>query len=83
VHAALALWGIEPAAIKNAIPVLTETLGDQHWHARWSAASALGKIGPAAKDALAELKKLAEQDQDQRVREAATEAIEKMQKAVK
>jgi len=77
--AALALGMIGPAA-KDAVPALVRALSDPiipELHA--TAARALGEIGPAAKEAVPALKKLAQSDSDERVREAAAEALWKIQ----
>jgi len=57
-----------------AIPTLMETLHDNNPHVRIFAASALGRIGPSAKDAINELNK-ASKDPDESVSEAAAHAI--------
>ena len=44
-----------PRASKAAITVLIETLKDDHTYVRWSAAEALGNIGPDAKAAVPHL----------------------------
>jgi hypothetical protein len=49
--AALALGHFGP----KAVPILTQTLRDSDADVRWAAADALGRIGPAAKDAVAAL----------------------------
>jgi HEAT repeat protein len=77
--AAQALGKMGPGA-KDAVPALTKALGDQNALLRLCAARALGEIGPAAKDALPKLQEMAEKDI--KVRQTATEAIEKIQKAV-
>jgi HEAT repeat protein len=49
--------------------------------ARWVAAQALGSIGPAAKAAVARLREVAAKDEASEVRDAATEALKKIEGA--
>lgn len=61
-----------------AVPSLLEALGVEGEEARRAAAMVLGHIGPAARDALPALRKLAEDDAEDRVREAAAKAVERI-----
>ncbi len=62
----------------KAIPLLRAALKDREWSIRFAAASALGRIGPAAKEALPALWPLLH-DEDPIVRDAAREAIKKIE----
>jgi HEAT repeat protein len=61
--------------IRRAIPLLIQATGHEQAFVRVEAASTLGMIGPAAKEAIAPLQNLAD-DPDPDVRSAAAEAIE-------
>lgn len=61
----------------KAVPVLIESLQHKLPQTRWEAAQILGAIGPQAKEAVGGLTK-AIQDKDQRVRDAATTALERI-----
>jgi HEAT repeat protein len=79
--AAEALGRIGPEA-KGAVPALTKLLDDKVKEVRLASASALGNMGPAALPATTALKKIAEEiDEDQEVRQAATDALQKLEKA--
>jgi HEAT repeat protein len=69
-YAAGALAKLGAAAVKP----LAEALQSRHPHVRRQAATALGQIGPAAKEAEAALRKAAE-DGEETVRKAAQEAL--------
>jgi len=66
---------IEPG---DAVPALAGRLGDADSGARRMAASLLGRLGPKAAEAIPELERLAADDPDADVREAAGGALEKM-----
>jgi HEAT repeat protein len=66
---------VEMGRIPDAVPKLTEALAVSHPQVRRFAARALGKMGSAAKGAIPALRK-ASHDQDDRVRQAATESLE-------
>ncbi|HTQ39576.1 MAG TPA: HEAT repeat domain-containing protein [Pirellulales bacterium] len=78
-----ALLHIQPAdkALQSmAVPLLAKALGDsEHELARVESANALGRIGAAAKSAIPDLQKAAEQDDSPKVRAAAVEALKKIQ----
>lgn len=78
VISARTLAEIGPAA-KAAVPALVERLQDERSWIRSSAAHGLGGIGPEAAVAIPALERAAEGDEDERVRQAATEAIEVIQ----
>ncbi|MBI2924830.1 MAG: HEAT repeat domain-containing protein [Verrucomicrobia bacterium] len=69
--AALGAIGPESSA---AVPMLTKALNDEWWYVRRNAATALGKIGSASRPAIAALT-VAQQDLNEEVRDAGTEAI--------
>lgn len=64
----------------RAVPVLIASLEDKHWCNRRWAAKILGDVGPPAKAAIPALRK-ALKDEHAEVREAATEALKKIQAA--
>ncbi len=61
-----------------ALPVLQRALRDEDDHCRRVAAASLGIMGPEAREAVPALKAM-QQDRDQLVRQAATEALEKIE----
>jgi HEAT repeat protein len=63
-----------PAA--DAVPPLTRLLDDREYEVRLAAADALGRIGPAAKPAVAKLKELRA---DPMVRTTAQRALDKIE----
>ena len=77
--AALVCW-LGPDA-KQTLPLLVVMLKDDFSECRRYAAAALGRIGPEAKIAVDELELALRQEQDLNsgVREAATEALQKIQ----
>jgi HEAT repeat protein len=77
VRAANALGNIGPEA-RKAIPDIIPLLDDREFLVRWAAAGALGQLGPPAKDALPTLKKLAAEDPDPGVRDAADNAVKEI-----
>jgi HEAT repeat protein len=64
---------------RKAVPYLTKGLVDEREHIRIEAAYTLGELGAVAKPAIPALK-LAEQDDSDDVRAAATKALEMLQK---
>jgi HEAT repeat protein len=68
------------AKVKPLVPELTRMLQSKTLHLRLHAIETLGAIGPDAKDALPELKKLAESDPREHIRDLAAEAIQKIEK---
>ena len=68
---------IEQLPIKVAVPALIQSLQDQDWYVRATAARALGKIGESAKDAVPALIQLL-QDQEAEVRDYVADALEKI-----
>jgi HEAT repeat protein len=64
------------------LPVLMKGLKDVKSYIRQFAVKTLGRMGPAAKEAIPALKKVAESDDDWDVREAAA-ALKKIQGPVK
>jgi HEAT repeat protein len=60
------------------VPALTESLKDPDARIRYYAAKALGKIGPDARNAVSALKS-AMQDNDKDTRQAATDAIKRIE----
>jgi HEAT repeat protein len=74
VRAANALGNLGPEA-HRAIPDLLPLLDDGDPLVRWAASSTLGQFGPSAHKALPVLKKLAAEDPDPRVRDAASAAV--------
>jgi HEAT repeat protein len=77
-QAARTLRDIGPAAAEAVEPLATLLTHDKDWGVRCYAAEALGAIGPAAKAAAPELK-LALKDPMVQVRNAAGEALQKIQ----
>jgi HEAT repeat protein len=61
--------------VKESLPGLIEALRDEDRGVRTQAAYALGRLGPAAKDALPALTRAAEMDADKEVRSTASEAV--------
>jgi HEAT repeat protein len=61
----------------RAVPLLLESLNHKLAQNRWEAAQILGVLGPTAKDAIGPLTK-ATQDKDERVRQAAMVALERI-----
>jgi HEAT repeat protein len=68
------------AAGASAVPPLITALDDPDHEVREGAAQALGKIGPAASDALRALRFSASNDKDAGVRAAAKEALKSIQR---
>ncbi|HIA11387.1 MAG TPA: HEAT repeat domain-containing protein [Flavobacteriales bacterium] len=68
---------IEQLPIKVAVPALIQSLQDQDWYVRATAARALRKIGESAKDAVPTLIQLL-QDQEAEVRDYVADALEKI-----
>ena len=66
------------AEVMKAVPMLVKALKDNDADVRYSAAQALGAIGDAR--VLPDLKRVSESDQDDIVRESASEAINKITK---
>lgn len=64
--------------VSKALPLLTKGLEILDPRARFDAASALGELGPAARNALPALQKIEEKDTEEAVRKAAAEAIRKI-----
>jgi hypothetical protein len=60
----------------DAIPLLIATLEDDNYHVRAGAVFSLGQFGPQAKSASAKLEELANDDEWEVVRDAATFAIQ-------
>jgi HEAT repeat protein len=77
-QAARTLRDIGPDAAAAVEPLATVLIHDKDWGVRWYAAEALGAIGPAAKAAIPELK-VALKDPMVQVRNAASEALQKIQ----
>jgi HEAT repeat protein len=78
VWAARALAEISPDQVDEAVDALTSILTDERGGAdRTAAADGLGNIGPKAKKALPRLK-IAAEDKDSAIAEAARKAIEKI-----
>ncbi len=67
------------ALAKPLVPALAGRLKSGSAYDRRSAAEALGAVGPGAKDALPELKKIAESDKRAEVRAAAADAVKKIE----
>ncbi len=63
---------------KESVQALTDTLGDPSAEVRWAAADGLALLGNAAKPALASLRTRASSDESEAVRQAATEAIKRI-----
>ena len=61
-----------------AVPALLKALDDPDREARRAAAMVLGHIGPVAKSALPALQKMANNDSEDRVREVAAKAVERI-----
>jgi HEAT repeat protein len=59
------------------VPALIEALGDNESDIRWSAAIGLGSFGEQARDAIPALQ-TAQRDRDRRVREAAGNALSRI-----
>jgi hypothetical protein len=76
-NAALALGRIGSAS-RSAVPALTESLHDVEWTVRRQSALSLGEIGSDAAPAVPALKLLGK-DPDRLVRQAAKEALAKVQ----
>ena len=57
------------------VPRLTELLGSDDGYVRWNVAWALGRLGPDAKSAVAELRRVSEEDPEPRVRANALQAL--------
>ena len=63
------------------VPRLVQALAEEDWYPRANAAWALGEIGPEAREAIPALEALArDEDQDEEVRQAAAEALEKIRR---
>ena len=58
---------------------LIRYMGDKNADLRLAVITALGTVGPQAKNALVRLKKAAEEDEDERVKEAAQKAIKRIE----
>ena len=71
----VALLVVAPAVFAQDVPALIKQLADKDEIVRLKAAKALEKLGPAAKDALAELRKIAANDPDEDVRTVAKRAL--------
>jgi HEAT repeat protein len=71
------LGQIGPEA-KAAIPVLMETLKDQHEDIRGLAADALGQMGPEAKAAIPALEQARDNDAEEDVRRRAAKALQRI-----
>ncbi|MCP4652057.1 MAG: hypothetical protein GY858_01555 [Candidatus Omnitrophica bacterium] len=78
-NSAGALGDIGPAA-KEAVSDLIGTLTDKNNDVSYNSAWALGEIGPAAKPTLTRLSDLSKQGFNEKLRTAAQEAIEKIEK---
>ncbi len=63
---------------KEAVPALIQVLRDQDESVRKTAAGALGRLGPAAREASTPLQRLAKEDPSASVREKAAEAVAKI-----
>ena len=72
---AIALVKIGPAAV----PALIGALKDKDGYVRQSAAYALGRIGPVAKDAVPALQAITKNDPERAARKAAAMALKKIQ----
>lgn len=71
--------GTIPATnIPELVAKLKETKGPNAWNARNFAATRLGRMGPAAAEAIPELERLAAKDPNPTVRKTAAEALEKI-----
>ena len=81
---AWALAQIEPASAEAAtktVPILIAALSHSVPRYRQGAAESLGNLGPLAKDAAAELRKAAKDDPEPAVRQAAAQALERIDPA--
>jgi HEAT repeat protein len=67
------------AEAKSAVPALARGLWHKEALIREASAQALGAIGPVAKKARSALLKVSKEDEDEVVRQAATEALEKIE----
>jgi hypothetical protein len=76
--AAFVLGEIGPAAVE-AVPALINALSDEDPGVRWNAATALGLIGHYSDVVMFALRKAAETDANGDVRQAAKQAIEKIE----
>jgi HEAT repeat protein len=74
-----ALEKIHPDGAVVAIPFLLKALRDRQMPLRWAAAEGLGRIGPRAKEAVADLARCSD-DPDLFVRVSAAEALWRIQK---
>lgn len=79
-RAARVLGDIYAETDADVVAALVKALGNEECWRRWRAAAALGEIGAAAEDALPELRKLAEGDEDSDVRQAAHIAMKAIEK---
>ena len=64
----------------TAVPILTEALKSEDRRRRFYAISLLRKVGPAAKEALPELQRIAEEDESRRTRDFVKSAIKSIQR---
>lgn len=77
IHAAAALMRIDPQFAKSSMEVLRTALTDAQTFARHNALTALGDLGPLAKEAVPALQKLL-QDPDTAIRDGAARTLKKI-----